>query len=152
MDTNSAHSDDLNKLERQLAAWQPAPAGLDADAMLFAAGRASVRTGKAWSVWPIVSGCLALAVAVLGIGLTAERSERLALLAQLQQRPPQAAPGISETPAPEPLPPDAYLVLLREWEQRPGDWMSWPHTPREAPKHPAATEPPILRAWPPDPL
>ena len=32
------HEDDLSDFERHLAGWQPASDGLDADAMLFAAG------------------------------------------------------------------------------------------------------------------
>ena len=34
---------DLSDLERRLASWQPASAGLNADAMLFAAGQAAAR-------------------------------------------------------------------------------------------------------------
>jgi hypothetical protein len=152
MDPNTADSDDLKKLERQLAAWQPASEGLDADAMLFAAGRASARGGKAWLAWPIVSACLAAAVVALGAGLATERSERLALVRQLQQRPHQVAPAADETPATDAPAPDAYLVLLREWEQHPNDWGGRAPATGQVPKRPAAPEPPTPRAWPPDGL
>ncbi len=57
MDANISNSDDLKELEQRLATWSPAKDGLDPDAMLFAAGRASARHGKTWLAWPIASGC-----------------------------------------------------------------------------------------------
>src|SRR6516165_10417434 len=84
MDANIPNTDDLKDLENRLGTWSPTREGLDPDAMLFAAGRASVHHGKSWIVWPIASGTLALAVVTLGIWVTAERSERVALQRELQ--------------------------------------------------------------------
>ena len=38
MDTHSRRPDEMNELERRLSTWQPTVAGLDPDALLFAAG------------------------------------------------------------------------------------------------------------------
>jgi hypothetical protein len=155
MDAHSLPPDDLNEVERRLSAWQPSAAGISPDAMLFAAGRASARGGKAWLAWPVVSGCLALTTVALGVWLAAERSERLALLRALERRPPEPAPAAVETPASEPPAPDSYLTLRRQWEQHPGDGAIRPG-PGQTPRHQAAPEVPILRAWQPkgpvDPL
>src|SRR5260370_11387639 len=111
-------ADDLNELERRLSAWQPSTTGLAPDAMLFAAGRATARAGKAWLAWPVLSGGLALAAGVLGVWLAAERSERRALLRALQQRTPKAAPAYTpvpqETPATQAPAADSYLGLRRQ--------------------------------------
>jgi hypothetical protein len=156
MDT---HSDDLKKLEARLANWKPAPEGLDPESMLFAAGRASARGGKAWVAWPITCGCLVLAVVGLGARLSAERSERLALLREIQQRSPEAT--LASTPvldeqALTPPGTDSYLVLRRELEQQSGEWMARSAEPGEVPKKSGTPEPAILRAWqpggPPEPL
>jgi len=59
MDTNHPCPDgELNDLERRLSAWRPAAEGLDPDAVLFAAGRASVRPGPARFAWPALAACL----------------------------------------------------------------------------------------------
>ena len=153
MDANSSRPNDLNKLEQRLAAWEPASAGLDPEAMLSAAGRASARGVKAWLAWPILSGCLALAVLALGAWLAAERADRLRLLAELSHRPVETAPVSTpvpdETPTTEALAPDGYLALRREWELHPDDALR-PAAPGQAPKRPASPEPSILRAWQPD--
>ncbi len=86
MQTNPNPADDLSELERQLAAWRPSSAGLDADRMLFAAGRDSVRPGWGRNASLIAAGCLMLLSAVLGAGLVHERAERLALIAQLHDQ------------------------------------------------------------------
>ncbi len=86
MHTHENHSDDMNDLERRLSAWAPASAGLDADAMLFAAGLAAGRPGPARFVWPALSGLLSVLVVALGAWLTVERSERLHLARQLRQQ------------------------------------------------------------------
>ena len=66
MDT---HPDDLSDLERRLAACAPSSAGLDADAMLFAAGRASARRGPSGIPLAGLTACLAALAIVLGVGL-----------------------------------------------------------------------------------
>ena len=164
MDAHSSNPDDLRKLEQRLAAWKPTPEGLDLEAMLFAAGRASARGGKAWFAWPIASGCLALAVVALGAWLMAERSERLALLREIGEvtdkerlrAPLSGGRSSDETPATIPLGPDSYLVLRREWEERPGDWANRPRPLGSESTQPTSSQPTILRAWrpggPPEPL
>src|SRR5438552_19059242 len=88
----SPHPDNLKDLERRLAACAPATGGLDADAMLFAAGRASARRGAARFVWPALTASLAALVVVLGIRLANERSERLALVQRLRPESPAVLP------------------------------------------------------------
>src|SRR5207253_534507 len=116
MDTHTPRPDDLNDLEQRLSAWRPSAAGLDADAMLFAAGRASAR--RAWLAWPVISACTALLAAALGVWLAAERAERLALVQQIRQqaRVPAPAPPVSaadEPPTEEAPAPDSYLAVRR---------------------------------------
>ncbi len=48
------HEDDLSEFERLLAGWQPSSDGLNADAMLFAAGQAAARRGRSQRIWPIL--------------------------------------------------------------------------------------------------
>src|SRR5713226_4058012 len=122
MDANFSNPDDLNEMEQRLAAWSPAKDGLDPDAMLFAAGRASARHSKTWLAWPIASGCLTIVAAALGAWLAVERSERLAILQEIHAQLAELAPVPGDTPAPESLAATSYLVLRREWEQQPGDW------------------------------
>jgi hypothetical protein len=124
MDTLPPSFGDLNDLERRLSALQPSTAGLDADSMLFAAGRNSVRPGMGRLVWPVLSGCLAVAALVLGVGLLQERQVRQELAAQLQrQTPGPVAPAdvpdivaANETPAPT-----SYLAAARALAQS-QDW------------------------------
>ena len=60
------NSDELNELARRLASYSPATAGLDADAMLFAAGQATVHRGSAQIAWWGLTVCLTALVALLG--------------------------------------------------------------------------------------
>jgi hypothetical protein len=151
MDANLSNSDNLNELERRLADWKPAPDGLNVDAMLFAAGRASAGNGKARLAWPLVSGGLALLTVFLGVRLAAERAERLTLLQELHVRladTSPVSPATSPTPKSE-TPPNAYLVLRREWEQRPGDRQVEFPVQDEASNDSTLPEANILRAWQP---
>jgi len=152
MDTDTPRPhDDLSDLERRLSGWRPSAAGLDPDAMLFAAGRASARPGPGRFVWPAVSGCLALLAVALGAGLVSERSERLALAQLVRQQPPAPAvasrPEPKPSPAPAPPPADSYLAARHLLGQNPDAWLA-----RSAPEagSPAAPPdgPPVLRAWP----
>ena len=121
---NTPLPNDASELERRLIAWMPATAGLDADAMLFAAGRATARRGP----WGTL--CVAGLVVVLGAWLAVERTERLrlerlprpapattaewppasygaaraALASDLDAWPPQAIPEAAPAGAPEPPP------------------------------------------------
>jgi hypothetical protein len=152
MDANLSNPDDLSELEQRLANWMPAPEGLNTDAMLFAAGQASARIGKTRLVWPIVSGGLAVLVVFLGIRLWAERAERLALLQELDLRLaniPTAPDDSPPAPLQETRAPNAYMVLRRQWEQRPDEWPLNSSVQGEEPNGPTIPEVNILRAWQP---
>jgi hypothetical protein len=133
MDPHSplADGEDLKAVERRLSAWRPADDGLDADAMLFAAGRASARPGRGRFVWPALAACLALTSAGLGVGLVHERAERMALARQIQISTPVPAPAIvlPRPPADEPVAPDSYLASQRALED---GLDAWPARPEAA--------------------
>lgn len=88
METNPTPEGELNELERRLGEWRPSTVGLNADQMLFAAGRNSVRPGRGRNAGLIASGCLALVATALGAGLVHERQARIDLFAQLQNMRP----------------------------------------------------------------
>jgi hypothetical protein len=150
MDAHARNPDDLTDLERRLAGWRPDAAGLDPDAMLFAAGRASVRPGPGRFVWPAVAGCLAVAAVALGGWAAAERKERLAL-ARLLEKPAPAAPAVAPEPSPSPAPPvpGSYLAVTRLIRQDPDAWLA--RAPAGAPPARPPAAPPTLRAWPLEP-
>jgi hypothetical protein len=120
----------MNEVERRLAAWQPAGAGLDADALLFAAGRASARPGATRFVWPALAACASLLAIALGIWLVDERADRMALARQLRQQSHMLANTPSSSPAPDPTPesveeeppPDSYLAGHRALDKGLEDW------------------------------
>jgi hypothetical protein len=123
MDTQPAsNEDDLSDVERRLTGWQPAAERLDADAMLFAAGRAAGQGGLGRLLWPACCVLLVVQAAGLLVWGLAERAERLVLASRLhEQRPPPntplAPPVLSEsgyTPSP-----DDYLHMRRMMEQEP---------------------------------
>jgi len=128
MDTNTTPPGDLNDVERRLTEWQPSAIGLEVDRLMFAAGRASARSGR---IWPIVSAGLALTVMALGIGLAHERSARLELAMQLRDAAPAVAPArgselgpAESTPtSPTPAQPASYLAARRALTE---DLDSWP--------------------------
>ncbi len=132
MDTNCHHSDDLSELERRLASWEPDAAGLNCDAVLFAAGRASAGPGQVRFVWPALTACLTVLAVGLGIWLAAERTERLVLAQQLRHPTAVPAPEVSPSPSPpvapsEPLavddpPPDSFLATHRALEMGLDAW------------------------------
>jgi hypothetical protein len=119
MDTHPAPAGDLNDLEHRLAEWRPSSTGLDADGMIFAAGRASVRCGFGRVAWPIVSGCLAVLAGVLLVGLDQERAARRELVARLREQTtivvpmPSAETGPGESPLSEPPAANSYLASHR---------------------------------------
>ena len=121
MDTTEPRpEDELTALERRLGRWQPTPAGLNRDRMLFEAGRAAARA-EVWGRVPLASAAaLALVVAGLGMLLVRERDQRHALEIRLVQQTtnPRTTAPLIET---EPLPivertaaPDSYLVLTHK--------------------------------------
>jgi hypothetical protein len=140
----------LSDLERRLAAVRPSADGLDADAMLFAAGRASARPGVGRFAWPALAGCLALTVAGLAGSLTVERSERLALAQKVRtltpSPPPMPLPAAAEEPVADPDP-SSYFASHRALEQGLDAWPVRPLTQAEPPHE--SPRPPTLvpRAW-----
>jgi hypothetical protein len=154
MDTHTNNTGDLSDLERCLASCEPARDGLDADSMLFAAGRASARPGKAHYLWPALTTSMAALALVLGIWLALERAERQSLARLLQE-----ATGPRPTPAEvKPEPPSADQpphsgVLVRHGivdeglETGPG-----PAVVQVEPPGSQLPDPPILRVGRPDML
>jgi hypothetical protein len=136
--------DHLTPLERQLAACRPSTAGLDPDAMLFAAGQAAAqRRGLAW---PVVAAAFAGLSLVLTGGLMSERSERLALANRLQDQ--LFAAGTPRPPVVKPsaeLPADSYLAARRMLEGDVDDWQVRDEPPGDG--RPAPPPEPGLRAW-----
>jgi hypothetical protein len=158
MDTHPQHPDELSDLERRLAACAPADAGLDADAMLFAAGRASTRPGPARFIWPALAASLAGLAVVLGTWLAAERSERLALAERLRQQPPAPAPAApsssaapSDPPTADEPQPNSLLAAHRALEQGLDAWAGQPMT-RAGATDPPPYASPVLQVGRPDRL
>ncbi len=153
MDKHTHGPEDLNKLERRLSAWQPSNDALNADAVLFAAGRASLQPGPSRFVWPALSALLTALAVVLGLWLVNERNERLALARRLHERP--TAPAINpspgtvpnaaseESPCPDEPPPDSYLASRRALEKGLDAWPSRVVV-RTGPSDPPLMNPPIL--------
>jgi hypothetical protein len=144
---------DLSELERRLGNWQPSAAGLDSDAMLFAAGQAAARAGRGRFVWPLISTCLAGLAVTLGGWLAAERSERLALARKIEQQPapapPLPQPSGPASPEPvvaEPPAPNSYLALRRQLEREPDPWADRASAREDSPPPPPPGSP-ILRAF-----
>jgi hypothetical protein len=152
MDTHKPRcEDDLNDLERRLSGWRPDAEGLDADAMLFAAGlaAASSRRGSFWGT--ALCGVLALLAVGLGAWGLTERAERLALVSRVGEpaRSPSVSPAnpavVPQGPAYTPSPGD-YFSLRRQMEQDPSGLLA-PAQPEgvQAPRPPQPATA-ILRA------
>jgi hypothetical protein len=140
---------DLTALERQLAACRPSAAGLDADAILFAAGQAAARKSGSPVAWPVLAAGFACLSLILGAGLIGERSGRLALADRLNQllAPVVEAPASIAAPSPQPLPADSYFAIRRSIETSAD--MVFARADRQVAPLPAPPpEVPILRAWP----
>jgi hypothetical protein len=143
--------DNLNDFERRLAGWRPTVEGLDAHAMLFAAGHAAGQRGRARLLWPAL--CVVLAVQVAGLSMwgLSERAERQALASQLRERPPArntpaetldtVLPESAYTPSPE-----DYLHLRQRMEQDPSRLLLSFSPTGSQPLEPPPPNPPILRA------
>jgi hypothetical protein len=142
--------DDLSEVERRLAGWRPGAEGLDADAMLFAAGLAAGRRGWGRLLGPALCGLLAALAAGLGAWGLSERAERQALAGRLRERapkpgaPPATAVAVVPAPSYEPSPGD-YLSLRRRMEQDPGGWLAPPQPAGPQALGPPPPEPAVLR-------
>jgi hypothetical protein len=150
MDTRPDPDRALRDLEQRLAACRPAADGLDADRMLFAAGRASARPGPGRFAWPLVAAGMTLVAAGLAVWAASERAERVALAGQLRQQSPAPAPRVPPRPpapgdfAAEPPAPDSYLAARHLVEQ---GLDGWPERPTASePTGPPTGNPPVLRA------
>src|SRR6266404_2254313 len=115
--TMHPNSDELNELARRLSSYSPAAAGLDADGMLFAAGRASALRGRAQMVWWGLTASLITLVVVLSGLLTRERNERLALAQKLRQVPPVATPNLPASVDPSPADDPGWTPVLIDVHQ-----------------------------------
>ncbi|HLW64837.1 MAG TPA: hypothetical protein VKS79_05910 [Gemmataceae bacterium] len=80
-----ANFHEMNEIERRLAACAPAGDGLKADAMLFAAGRASARRSPATFLWPVAFTALSLLTITVYSMWMNEHQERIAMASQLRQ-------------------------------------------------------------------
>ena len=126
-------SEDLTRdpLLGPLARFRPTTVGIDRDAMLFAAGRASAPKAREWK---FITAVLTIShLAMLGIWFAGPRAERLpngppALVAE---RPLDLLPS----PADEPLTAASYGELAR-WRDR-GELPSSPPVADPALPHPA---------------
>ncbi|MFL5342649.1 MAG: hypothetical protein ACJ8F7_21160 [Gemmataceae bacterium] len=111
-------ADDLSEFERRLAGCPPAAGGLDADAMLFAAGRAAARPSRAW---PLLSFAFAALSLALGVGLLHERGARLEIAARQTRPAPAVQPGA--VPAePSPAGDAPLLAVHRALEEGRDPW------------------------------
>src|SRR5262245_47384732 len=148
MDANARNPEDLTDLERRLAGWRPDAAGLNPDAMLFAAGRASVRPSPTRFVWPTIAACMTVVAMGLGSWAAKERTGRLEL-ARLMQQPTPVVPAPTTVPETSPVPPPAgsYFAMSRLVRQDPDKFLAREPADTGPPVKPSANESP-LRAWP----
>ena len=156
MDANTPrHEDNLSDIEGQLAQWRPGADGLDADAMLFAAGLAAGRRGRGRLLGPALCGLLAILAAGLAAWGLAERSERQALASRLRQRQPSPDPAAVTDVAAitkssyEPSPND-YLSIRRQMEQDPDRWLASQQSNGPKVSGPPLAQPEILTPRPRD--
>jgi hypothetical protein len=151
MHANNPHpDDDLSPLERRLAGWQPSAASLDADAVLFAAGRASARPLRGRLVWPALACALSVMSLVLGGWLAVERRERLTLVDAVARQQPMEPPGAAPLlPANSDEPSLAgYLVVRNLVTQKGlGAWPDLAPPQADGPPGPASENKPILQVW-----
>ena len=153
MDTHSpGREDDLSDCERRLANWQPAAGRLDADAVLFAAGREAGRRRWPPLLWPTVCALLAVQAAGFGVWALSERAGRVILAGRLHEGALTSttmplAPHVVEPAEQRYSPsPDDYFHLRRRLEQEPGRWLASAQTVRTQAIGPPPPAPSILRA------
>jgi hypothetical protein len=154
------HNPDLNAVERALAGLTPSAGAFNRDALMFTAGRASVRRG--WG-WPCATAGSTLAVLILGALLlfrpTPEPVVHVVFLNSPQVEktpsPPEAPAPPDEAPPPGstgPLRPETNYLTLRHQVERWGE-AGLPNVPSPAAdQKPAAPDlldlPPDLRTDP----
>jgi len=121
--------------------------------MLFAAGRASARSGPARFVWPALTLGLTTVALVLGVWLATERAKRLELAQQLRQTLPPPLPNPSPSASPGDVPtehateqepaPNSLLAGHRALEQGLDAWPPQAVARAETPGPP--TDAPVLK-------
>jgi hypothetical protein len=138
--------DDLTPLEQRLAECHPAATGLDADAMLFAAGRAAAMraAGPRWP-WPAATCCFAVLSLALTAALVGEHSERRALAARLDRLAVLAMSQPGQIPDLSAPAPDSYLAARRSIESGTVESFARSDPSSFSPVPPDDT--PVLRAW-----
>jgi hypothetical protein len=147
----SGDRDDLNDVERRLKGWPPSTDGLDADAMLFAAGLAAGRPGRNRFLAPALCGLLAALALGLGAWGLTERAERLALASRFVDHGPAsnrsavAAGAVLSEPS-SANSPESYLNLRRIMEQDPSSWLASLEPTGPQRMGPAPPQPAIFRA------
>jgi hypothetical protein len=133
---------DSADIERRLAGWRPEADGLNPDAMLFAAGRATRQSSRYWPFASAIFAALAIGLGIWGFG---EREGRLALIRNHDRRstpiaaPPDQAPARAD-PANTPSP-TGFWSMRRTFEEDPDRWMT-----ARAPESPNAAVPPSGQA------
>jgi hypothetical protein len=113
----------------KLARFTPAAAGLDRDALLFAAGRASAPAARGWKLAAAalaLSQAATLAVLLAGPGVSPRGSPAVVTEPPLR--------GTDRPSSIEP-PPASYASLVRRWER--GDLPPVPPVADPVPPHPA---------------
>jgi hypothetical protein len=144
-------NENLNELEQRLSSWLPSTGGLETERMLFAAGRASAQATRGKFLWPGISSGLALLAIFFGARWEFERTERLALVQQLQYQTPAVARGLAiEAPLSEPPPkdapaPNAYLAVRRQLEKNPDFLLAHTFSKAEVPQNAVSPDPPVLK-------
>jgi hypothetical protein len=112
---------ELDALADELRRLAPTPPGLDRDALLFRAGRASA--GRGW-LWPAATAVSSLTAAALGAALLLQPPPQTVvetIRVRVEAPAPSAPPGVepypvaAEAPAPDDRPPHLRLQehLLR---------------------------------------
>jgi hypothetical protein len=152
MDTHDIPLDDnLSDLETRLRGWQPATGGLEADAMLYAAGKGEIQAlSRSRAVWLTLACGLLLVATWLGSWLAVERAERQALSHELRLRSgrpttPVVAPPPETSRQDDTIPQNGYLGVRKLVLEMGID--AWPVTdlgPNE-PLDPPVPQPPILQ-------
>jgi hypothetical protein len=159
--SESTHDPELSAVERALAGLTPSAGAFDRDALMFAAGRRSVRRGWAW---PGAAAGSALAAAVLAVILLlrpAPEPEVRFVVTEIERAPRETPSRPDETvaspaePRPEspasPLRPETGYLTLRHQVERWGE-AGLPSAPCSATDSPAIANPfdlpPDIRADP----
>jgi hypothetical protein len=127
----------MSDLAESLSRFTPDASGLDRDALLFAAGRASVRPARRWAV---LAGALA-ASQLVTLALLVLQSTRTAT-------PPTPAPApFADRPVPPDEPPSPGREATSLWTLRDQSFATEGDLPSPRPVEPLAPSAPPLHAF-----